>query len=86
MKNQFHEWSLGSDIAGDRQRDILESLWRPDTLQMLLVSLVYDHICLRIDVFKINYCLNILFTCIWFLYVFYSMTFVLRKTDLMQRE
>ena len=62
------------------------SLWRPDTLEMFLVSLVYDHMRLRIDVSKINYCLNILFTCIWFLYVFYLMTFVLRKTDLTQRE
>ena len=43
MKNQFCEWSLGSNIAGDRQQDVLKSLWRPDTLEMLLVSLVYDH-------------------------------------------
>ena len=85
MKYQFCEWSLGSVITGDRQWDILKSLWRPDTLEMFVVSLVYDHICLRIDVFKINYCLDILFI-IWFLYVFYSITFVLRKTDLMQRE
>ena len=30
-------------------------------LEMFLVSLLYDRICLRIDVFKINYWLNILF-------------------------
>ena len=62
---------------GDWQQGILKSLWRPDTLEMFLVpvhvSLVYDHICLRIDVFKINYCLNVLFI-IWFLYVFYLIT------------
>ena len=39
-------------------------------LEIFLVSLLYDRICLRIDVLKINYCLNILFI-IWYLYVFY---------------
>ena len=34
---------------------------RSGTLEMFLVSLLYDHICLSIDVFKINYYLNILF-------------------------
>ena len=34
---------------------------RSGTLEMFLVSLLYDHICLRIDVFKMNYCLSILF-------------------------
>ena len=41
----------------NRPRD----LRRSGTLEMSLVSLLYDRICLRIDVFKINYCLNILF-------------------------
>ena len=36
-------------------------LHRSGTLEMFLVSLLYDGICLRIDVFKRNYCLNILF-------------------------
>ena len=35
-------------------------LWS-GTLEMFLASLFYDRICLRIDVFKINYCPNILF-------------------------
>ena len=50
----------------------------------LKCSLLYEHICLRIDVFQINYCMNILFI-IWFLSVFYSITFVLLNTDLTQR-
>ena len=37
------------------------------TLEMFIVSLLYDRLCLRIDVFKINYCLNILLI-IWLLY------------------
>ena len=41
----------------NRPRD----LHRSGTLEMFLVSLLYDRICLRIDVFKINYCLSILF-------------------------
>ena len=41
----------------NRPRD----LHRSGTLEMFLVSLLYHHVCLRIDVFKINYCLNILF-------------------------
>ena len=49
-------------------------------LEIFLVSLLYDRICLRIDVLKINYCLNILFI-IWYLYVFYSITFVVPNTD-----
>ena len=52
---------------------------------VLLKCYVYDRICLRIDVFKINCCLNILFI-IWFLYVYYSKTFVLQNTDPTQRE
>ena len=55
-----------------------------------LVHLKYSlnqvcRICLRTDIFKINYCLNILFI-IWFLHVFYSITFVLRNTDPTQRD
>ena len=55
-------------------------------LEMFLVSLLYDRICLRIDVFKISYCLNILFiSC--FLYVFYSITLIfLQNTGPTQRE
>ena len=53
-------------------------------LKCSIVSLLYDRIYLRIDVFKIN-CLNILFI-IWFLYGFYSITFVLRNTDPTQHE
>ena len=49
-------------------------------LEMFLVSLLYDRICLRIDVFKINYWLNILFI-IWFLYAFHLITFVFWNTD-----
>ena len=60
-------------------------LHRSGTLEMFLVSLLYDRICLRIDVFKINYCLNIPFI-IQLLYVFDSITFVLRNTDPIQRE
>ena len=60
-------------------------LHRSGTLEMFLLSLLYDRIRLRIDVFKINYCLNILFI-IWFLDVFYSITFVLWNTDPTQRE
>ena len=52
---------------------------------VLLKCSLYDRICLRIDVFKINCCLNILFI-IWFLYVYYSKTFVLQNTDPTQRE
>ena len=58
------------------------------TLKMFLVSLLYDRICLRIDVFisRLMFCcLTILFI-IWFLCVFYSITFVLRNTDPTQRE
>ena len=51
----------------------------------LKCSLYLCRICLRNDVFKVNYCMNILFI-IWFLYVFYSITFVLRNTDPTQRE
>ena len=58
-------------------------LHRSGTLEMFLVSLLYDRICLRIDVFKINYWLNILFI-IWFLYAFHLITFVLWNTDLTQ--
>ena len=57
----------------NRPRIFTDLVWH---MQMFLVSLLYDGICLRIDVLKINYCLNILFI-IWFLYVFYSITFVL---------
>ena len=45
----------------------------------------YRDICLRIDVLKINCCLNILFI-IWFLYVYYSITFGSQNTDPTQRE
>ena len=55
-------------------------LHRSGTLEMFLVSLLYDRICLRIDVFKINYWLNILFI-IWFLYAFHLITFVFWNTD-----
>ena len=46
-------------------------------LGMFLVSLLYERKCLRIDLFKINFCLNVPFI-IWFLYVLNSITFVLR--------
>ena len=48
-----------SDLQLYRNRP--RDLHRSGTLEMFLVSLLYDHICLRIDVFEINYCLNILF-------------------------
>ena len=48
-----------SDLSLYRNRP--RDLHRSGTLEMFLVSLFYDRICLRIDVFKINYCLNILF-------------------------
>ena len=48
-----------SDLQLYRNRP--RDLHRSGTLEMFLVSLRYDRICLRIDVFKINYCLNILF-------------------------
>ena len=31
-KNQFREWNLGSYVAGDRQQDVLKSLWRQRSL------------------------------------------------------
>ena len=46
-------------------------------LEIFLVSLLYEHKCLRIDLFKINFCLNVPFI-IWFLYVLNSITFALR--------
>jgi len=46
-------------------------------LGMFLVSLLYERKCLRIDLFKINFCLNVPFI-IWFLDVLNSVTFVLR--------
>ena len=46
-------------------------------LGMFLVSLLNERKCLRIDLFKINFCLNVPFI-IWFLYVLNSITFVLR--------
>ena len=42
-------------------RNSPRDLHRSGTLEMFVVSLLYDRICLGIDVFKINYCLNILF-------------------------
>ena len=49
-----------SDLQLYRNRP--RDLHRSGTLEMFLVSLLSDSICLRIDVFKTNYCLNILFT------------------------
>ena len=48
-----------SDLLLYRNRP--RDLHRPGTFEMFLVSLLYDRICLRIDVFKINYCLNIVY-------------------------
>ena len=48
-----------SDLQLYRNRP--RDLHRSGTLEMFLVCLLYDRTCLRIDVFKINYCLNILF-------------------------
>ena len=53
---------------------------RSGTLEMFLASLLSDSICLRIDVLKISYCVNTLFI-IWFLYVFYQITFVLGRRN-----
>ena len=50
---------LTPTCSTDRNRP--RDLHRSGTLEMFLASLLYDRICLRIDVFKINYCLNILF-------------------------
>ena len=74
---------FGSNLQLYRNRP--RDLHRFGTLEIFLVSLLYDRICLRTDFFKINYCLNILFI-IQLLCVFYSITFVLRNTDPMQRE
>ena len=93
-KRIHHTWKvvkgmrlLNSDLIYDSNLQLygkvcnrLRHLHRSGTLEMFLVSLLYDRICLRIDVFKINYWLNIRFI-IWFLYVFYSITFVLWNTD-----
>ena len=47
-------------------------------LGMFLVSLLYERKCLRIDLFKINFRLNVPFI-VWFLYVLNSITFVLHE-------
>ena len=36
------------------------------TFELFLVALLYDRICLKTDVFTINYCLNILFIICFF--------------------
>ena len=54
-------------------------LYRCGSRGMFLVSLLYERKCLRIDLLKINCCLNVPFI-IWFLYVLNSLTFVLRNT------
>ena len=73
-----------SDLQLHRKvRNRPRDLHRSGTLEMFLVSLLYDRICLRIDVFKINYWPNILFI-IWFLYAFHLITFVLWNIDPMQ--
>ena len=50
------------------------------SLRMFLVYLLYERKCLRIDLLKINRCLNVPFI-IWFLYVLNLITFVLRNTQ-----
>ena len=60
------------------------------TLEMFLALLLYNRICLRTDVFKLNCCLNILFI-IWFLYVLCFINVLqnindLQNTDPVQRE
>ena len=45
-------------------------------MDKMMHSTQYDRICLRIDVLIISYCLDTLFI-VWFLYMFYSITFVL---------
>ena len=50
------------------------------SIGMFLVYLLYECKCLRIDLLKINRCLNVLFI-IWFLYVLNLITFVLRNTQ-----
>ena len=93
-KRIHHTWKvvkgmrlLNSDLIYDSNLQLygkvcnrLRHLHRSGTLEMFLVSLLYDRICLRIDVFKINYWLNILFI-IWFVYAFHLITFVLWNTD-----
>ena len=59
MSSFKFDLSFDSDLSLYRNRP--RDLYRSGTLEMFLVSLLYDRICLRIDVFKINYCLNILF-------------------------
>ena len=99
-KRIHHTWKVGkgmslfnSDLIYDSDLQLYSKvcnrprhLHRSGTLEMFLVSLLYDRICLRIDVFKISYCLNILFiSC--FLYVFYSITLIfLQNTGPTQRE
>ena len=55
--------------ADNRPRD----LYRCGSLGMFLVSLLYERKCLRIDLIKINCCLNVPFI-IWSLYVLNSVT------------
>lgn len=97
MKRIHHTCKVGkgkslfnSDLIYDSELQLCRKvcnkphdLHQSGTLELFLVSLLYEHICLRIDVFQINYCVNILFI-IWFLSVFYSITFVLPNTDLTQ--
>ena len=60
-----------AESADNRPRD----LYCCCSLGMFLVSFLYEGRCLRIDLLKINCCLNVPFN-IWFL----SITFVLRNT------
>ena len=61
------------ESTDNRPRD----LYRCGSLGMFLVFLLYERKCLRIDLIKINCCLNVPFI-IWFLYVLNSITSELR--------
>ena len=54
------------ESTDNRPRDLFRG-----SLRMFFVSLLYERKCLRIDLFKIGYCLNVSFI-IWFLYVMNS--------------
>ena len=57
------------ESTDNRPRD----LYQCGSIGMFLVSLLYERKCLRIDLIKINCCLNVAFI-IWSLYVLNSVT------------
>ena len=77
--NVLTGWSRHSIYDSDQQMYARSTdnrprdLYRCGSLGMFLVSLLYERKCLRIDLIKINCCLNVPFI-IWSLYVLNSVT------------